>query len=332
MQYFLQLCQHDGASALKTMEQILSEGKDGQRFIEDLISFIRDVLLYQESPDLLNVTSTGLTDEDFQQLAQAGDTAVLYQMIDILNKIQDEMRFTTHPDVYLEVMTIRLCQVKDQAAVNNQAGPTADSAVVQQLQAQVAQLQQQLAALQTAGGPATTAASSAPRPSRPQVSHPASLKVNVSQVNHVLENATQADIDRLKGDWGDIVSLLDAAQRSLVGLSKPVAASPEGVVVTFNNDFLLKQASVGSLADNLSADIQQVEGEGRKVVFVPEAQWPNLRRDYLIDHGYQVDKQPQDSAAAGSQGASNEAQAATNEIEQTARKLFGDGQVEIKND
>ena len=29
------------------MKEILDQGKDGQRFIEDLISFIRDVLLYQ---------------------------------------------------------------------------------------------------------------------------------------------------------------------------------------------------------------------------------------------------------------------------------------------
>lgn len=30
------------------MKDILDEGKDGQRFIEDLISFIRDILLYQD--------------------------------------------------------------------------------------------------------------------------------------------------------------------------------------------------------------------------------------------------------------------------------------------
>ena len=46
---------------------ILDEGKDGQRFIEDLISFIRDILLYQESPSLISVESTGLKQEDFEE-------------------------------------------------------------------------------------------------------------------------------------------------------------------------------------------------------------------------------------------------------------------------
>lgn len=111
--YFLELAHHESAKALDTMKDILGEGKDGQRFIEDLISFIRDVLLYQESPDLISVASTGLKDEDFKELSTAVAATSLYQMIDELNDIQEEMRFTTHPDVYLEVLTVKLCQIKD---------------------------------------------------------------------------------------------------------------------------------------------------------------------------------------------------------------------------
>lgn len=326
-QYFLQLTQHDGAAALKTMEKILAEGKDGQRFIEDLISFIRDVLLYQESPTLLNVASTGLSDEDFQQLAQAADTAVLYQMIDILNAIQNEMRFTTHPDVYLEVMTIRLCQIKDapKAAAST---PAANPAEIQQLQNQISQLQQQLANLQQGQSQATQPA--APRPRR-TAAPKQSFRVNINQVNRVLSKATKEDLARLKSDWGDVTSLLDPARRSLIGLSQPVAASPDGVVVQFKSDFLLQQAGIGTLDEDLAGDIQQVEGEGRKVVFVPAAKWPQIRRDYLVAHGYRVDDvKPQSQAASQANPAS--ANDAATQITQTAQKLFGDGQVEIKND
>ena len=326
-QYFLQLTQHDGAAALKTMEKILAEGKDGQRFIEDLISFIRDVLLYQESPTLLNVASTGLSDEDFQQLAQAADTAVLYQMIDILNAIQNEMRFTTHPDVYLEVMTIRLCQIKDapKAAAST---PAANPAEIQQLQNQISQLQQQLSNLQQGQSQATQPA--APRPRR-TAAPKQSFRVNINQVNRVLSKATKEDLARLKSAWGDVTSLLDPARRSLIGLSQPVAASPDGVVVQFKSDFLLQQAGIGTLDEDLAGDIQQVEGEGRKVVFVPAAKWPQIRRDYLVAHGYRVDDvKPQSQAASQANPAS--ANDAATQITQTAQKLFGDGQVEIKND
>ena len=90
--YFFEVTAHKSADALNTMKDILNAGKDGQRFIEDLISFIRDVLLYQESPQLIMVESTGLTDEDFQKMSAAAPATVLYQMIDALNGIQEEMR------------------------------------------------------------------------------------------------------------------------------------------------------------------------------------------------------------------------------------------------
>ena len=76
---------------LDTMKDILDEGKDGQRFIEDLISFIRDILLYQESPSLISVESTGLKQEDFEEIVQLASSATLYQMIDELNNIQEEL-------------------------------------------------------------------------------------------------------------------------------------------------------------------------------------------------------------------------------------------------
>jgi DNA polymerase III subunit gamma/tau len=77
-EYFLQVAKGDSAPALETLTKITGAGKDGQRFIEDLISFIRDVLLYQESPSLIDLPATGLRKEDFDQLSGAASSTALY--------------------------------------------------------------------------------------------------------------------------------------------------------------------------------------------------------------------------------------------------------------
>ena len=138
-EYFLQVAKGDSAPALEALTKITGAGKDGQRFIEDLISFIRDVLLYQESPSLIDLPATGLRKEDFDQLSGAASSTALYQMIDTLNDIQQEMRFTTHPDVYLEVLTVRLCQIRG----DERTQPGADQAELTQLRQTVAALQHQ---------------------------------------------------------------------------------------------------------------------------------------------------------------------------------------------
>ena len=38
---------HDVVSGLESLEELLSQGKDPTRFIEDLIFFYRDMLLYK---------------------------------------------------------------------------------------------------------------------------------------------------------------------------------------------------------------------------------------------------------------------------------------------
>lgn len=321
--YFMQVVQHQSPEALKTMDQILEQGKDGQRFIEDLISFIRDILLYQESPDLIQVASTGLKDEDFQTLSQLASAQLMYQMIDILNQVQDEMRFTTHPDVYLEVLTIRLSQIDDsqQEKVTN----AADERELTQLKQQVEKLQQLVKQLQQPGGTQPKTVKAQKRRENTGVQP---VRINLEQVYRILDHATKQDLIDLQNMWPDVLNMLNPAYRSLLELSKPVAASPDGVVVSFDNGFLLQKASVGSLADNINQGLEKITGSERHVVFVPSAKWPQIRHDFLADRGY-FNKQK------GSQVADPVKEPAKKEQDQItkqATQMFGSADVEIKDD
>lgn len=313
-EYFLQVAKGDSAPALETLTKITGAGKDGQRFIEDLISFISDVLLYQESPSLIDLPATGLRKEDFDQLSGAASSTALYQMIDTLNDIQQEMRFTTHPDVYLEVLTVRLCQIRG----DERTQPGADQAELTQLRQAVAALQQEVNQLRQT--PPAEVKTPVPRPSR-STSNKQALRINLAQVNLILTNATRPELENLQGLWGDMLSLLDNAQSSLINNSEPVAASPAGVVVSFDNNFLFEQANGGNLGNAMGAALQQLTGRERQVVFVPKDKWPQMRQDFLVENGY---------LKKGT--AKKEAPKATDPVVSQAEKLFGPDAIEVKND
>lgn len=304
--YFLQVAQHDGAAALDTMKDILGEGKDGQRFIEDLISFIRDILLYQESPELIQVESTGLKDEEFQDLSQAAPTSVLYRMIDELNNIQEEMRFTTHPDVYLEVLTIKLSQIKEQVQQTSPVtSSTSSDAVIRQLQQEIQNLQQTVHQLQQAPVKKSAAPVEA-APAQPRVQRK-KIQVNTNHVYPVLEQATKADLVNIRGLWGDMLNLLSVPQRSLLHVSRPVAASPSGVIVAFDYPFLFQQAADDTtLLADMESGLQRLTGSERRVVFVPKDKWPQIRQDFIRDHG--LDKKRPANSTASSVGQSKTTQ------------------------
>ena len=353
--YFLEVCQNQSAPALETMKEILGEGKDGQRFIEDLISFIRDILLYQESPKLIKVESTGLKDEDFAELSKAASSTTLYRMIDDLNNIQMEMRFTTHPDVYLEVLTVKLSQPVLEQKPTNEAPQvqtsSANQAEVDKLQAQVQALQQTVKKLREDGGVVNRPVQKSPQPvkEQPRVKS-RKIQVNLHQVYPVLGAATRQDLIKIKDLWGDMLNMLSVPQRSLLHVSQPVAASPDGIIVAFDYAFLFQQATDDdALIKAMEEGLQRLSGDERKVVFVPKDQWPRIRQEYIQSHGlgkgaqtaHPDNKQQSAPANANSpvqedapaeQAPSQEPQSETQkDLVVTAQKLFGSDIVKVEN-
>jgi DNA polymerase-3 subunit gamma/tau len=338
--YLAQISTAESAQALKTLQDILSEGQDGQRFIEDLISFARDILLFKEAPATLDIQSTGLTQEDYEQLSDQLSPNYLYAMIDELNAIQQEMKFTTHPDVYLEVLTVKLCQLPQEpvqqtsstaSTHNDQATPVINEEI-SQLQAQIKQLQQQVQELPTQSAKPETPTSHAPK----KATSSAQVRVNLSKVYPILESATKEDLIKLRDVWGDMLNMLSVPQRSLLHVSKPVAASPEGVIVSFEYSFLYQKAvSDNELETEMEKDLNSLIGESRQIVYVPNDQWPKIRQDFIRQHetGTNNEQEPAGQTDIDDEEQENETPEPNDDkIVTTATDMFGQDIVEIKND
>ncbi len=263
--------------ALQLLQQILAEGKDAQRFVEDLIEYVRDLLLYQQAPELVAASEMDLLDEHFKALSAAMPADRLYGVIDILNETQQQLRFTNHPEIYLEVATVRLTQVQTaQVTTTMVAAPAADNEQVAALSQQVAQLQAALQKLEAAGPVSAPAAKPAKKISK---------KVNRKAIYPVLADATRTNLENLKEVWPDLLNMLDVTKRAVMKVSEPVAASQSGVVVAFNYAILFERASNDQdLLNILENGLNRLTGNPFKVVLVPHGVWPEIRQEYLQNH------------------------------------------------
>ena len=291
--YVEEVTNHVTKPALETMREILQEGKDANRFIEDLISYTRDVLLYQQAPEMVDSVAMGEDDKRFEDFAKSIDAEVLYQMIKTLNDIQQQMRFTTHPDVYLEVLTVKLAQLDGQPA--QAAAPAAvnpGDPTVQKLAHQVEQLQSELKNIKSTGG-----APQANRVKQTPKNGPVVKKVNVSQIYPILDTAKKNDLLKIRDVWGDLMNILSVTQRALMHVAQPVAASDNGLVVAFDYAFIYQKATDDqTLIDALSNGLDRLMGQSPKIVCVPKDQWPQIRKDYLATHqpgGKAAEKAPE---------------------------------------
>ena len=108
--YLAAVLAKDHAQALKMIEDLLASGKDAGRLIEDLIEYLRDLLVNQQAPTLLGDLEKSLLDDQFKILSENFKPEQIYHMIDVLNSTQQQLRMTNHPEIYLEVATVRLSE------------------------------------------------------------------------------------------------------------------------------------------------------------------------------------------------------------------------------
>lgn len=336
LKYLQAVVDQKTSEALEMIHKLVQDGKDASRIVEDLVEYCRDLLLYQQSPAMLEETELGMLDENFKKFAQEIEPEIVYQMINILNKQQENMRYTSHPTVYLEVLTVKLSQLKNQLQIsqtNLKSSISADQAQIDRLMSRIQQLQNQINSLQQFQTQPQVA-----RPVRRQASSMnqtkvKEVKINYEKVNEVLGNATRADLNRFQQVWGDLVSMLTVPQRAIMSVSKPVAASSEGVVIGFEYPYLCQKAiNDCELQDALTNGLSRLVDQDLNLLFLPNEQWLKIRKDYLAKRkGGKTNVKP--TVQVEAEAADLQIEEATQpSIVAEAQRLFGKEAVQVKED
>ena len=128
--------------------RLITEGKDVSRLAEDLLTFLRDLLLLRTAPDLQDLLELVSGDDRFREMSKGCDPDVLYSFIDILSKTQQEMRFSNHAKVYIESALLKMIHIEGSAfQVQSESNSVINPAImdkVTELERVVSELQQQI--------------------------------------------------------------------------------------------------------------------------------------------------------------------------------------------
>ncbi|CAI2636791.1 DNA polymerase III subunit gamma/tau [Apilactobacillus apinorum] len=351
-QYLNNAVKHDVQAALSNVREMLDSGKDAERFIEDLIKYCQDILLYQQSPEMVEEVELGVIDDNFKALTESIDASTIYQMIVDLNDIQNQMKYTMHPDVYLDVLTVKLASTQAQPATNVTSASSsqnvennvdiADNSTIRALKDQINSLQKQVEEL-TKNGVQVKAESSKPveKPKRSTNRNNARStgKVNVTKIYPILDNATREDLNNVKNIWDELLGELDVTQRALMKVSKPVAASHDGIVVSFEYAFLFQKASNDQkLLDDLSNGLDRILHNIPDFIFIPSDQWPEIRKGYIVaqKNGGREVKSPNLDSSVENPGENDdnniEKSEENSKLVKQATQLFGEEIIDVKDD
>ncbi|EMC0703159.1 DNA polymerase III subunit gamma/tau [Enterococcus faecalis] len=338
MDHYIQCCvAGDVERALEGLESILGEGKEARRFLEDLLLYCRDLLMYQQAPKLLAEKAGTLT-EAFKELATQTPAEKIYQLIQILSDTQNEIRFINNANIYLEVATVKLAKTVQPNKHNtpettNQGGSAEGNPELADLQNQIGQLKKELAELKKHGVAAKEA--DAPRQqARPQAPK-SSFRVPTERVYQVLNEATRTHLMNVKNVWEDLLQTLSVTQRAMLKASEPVAASPKGIVVAFDYEIVCARATDDEemqLAFN--NNLSRLMDYTPEMVCITRESWPKLRQSFINQNqGSLNHSEPENEMArlADEPPVTNE-HSQENPVVDEAIAMFGEELVEVLDD
>ena len=328
IKYLSQVQNHETVAGLQTIHAILDEGKDSKRLLEDLINCCRDLLLYKQAPEMLEQTGSVMIDDEFKNMAEKSNPETLYRYIDTLNEQQENMRYSMHQSVYLEVLTVKLAKIDGKERKTSvQSLQTAPETLneLNDLQRQVKELKDQVKNLlgKTNRGFSDEKTS---RPAKKTVQR-YEIKIDVASIYRILGSATKGDKNRFLDCMNDILSTLNISSRAMFKMCEIEAAGPEGIILSFNNEFICGRIiNEERVRDEFENSVGRIYGDAKKIVYVPKNRWLNIRQEYIKQ--MRSGTIPKDAAEIPS----DQTKEHEDDIVQEAEDIFGKDLIEIKED
>lgn len=286
--YFGACFNKDTQQALELVDDMLNEGKESNRIVENLLIHCRDMLIYQQAPSVVESQMSTISDS-FKELSEKIDSRMLYHWIEELNDMQKNMKFTSQPSIYLEVLTIKLSElsvkpsisennVLTDSQVSNIDEKEASSSGYQELTQKIKQLEQKIERLQENG---TTTPEKKTKSSTSKSKQPL-YKVPTERVYQVLEKATKEHLVNVRDVWVDLLQLLTVTQRAMLKACEPVAASETGLVIAFEYDILCQKASNDDeLQEAVYNSLNRLIGYTPTLISIPRDSWQELRQQFI---------------------------------------------------
>ncbi|WP_203364679.1 DNA polymerase III subunit gamma/tau [Bacillus sp. REN10] len=264
--------------ALAALEKLLMQGKDSSRLAEDFVLYFRDMLLYKTAPGLEESLERVLLDDQFVSLSQKIELDQIYEYIHVLNQTQQDMKFSNHARIYLEVALVKMCQAE--ASMKATGIPETNT-----LLERIAALERELKQLRSQPMQSAHQAEAQSPAKRANRSSKA-FKAPVAKIEKVLAGATKQDIQLIKSRWGDMLNYLHQrqmrSQAALLNDAEPVAASPDAFVLKFKYEIHCQMATENNMfIESISSILQELTGNLYQLIGVPEDVWLSIRQNFI---------------------------------------------------
>lgn len=294
--------------ALQMVNEVIDHGKDPIRFLEDLIFYLRDILLYQTAPTLEDIQERARRDKQFQSLAEKASKPWLYSVIEMLNDSQQNMKWTTNKRIFLEVAFVKICHHRE---MNDQ--------LLEQLQKKVNELESEVVHLKKEGVISSEKSSLTPKRERVSRQTSRTKQQSLVHVEKMLQSASKQKLSQLQKRWGTVMETIRKEKISAHAWlkdSRPVACSDDRFLLAFPYEMHSQMASKEQIRIPVEQAVQSVCKKPLHMLTIVDDDWEKVKQAFIQSQQEETSKKPNEKEE--------------DPLIAEAKRLFGEEVIEFK--
>ncbi len=250
--------QRQPQKVLEFMNQIISDGKDISRMVSDIILALRDVLL--------DKIRTDIKYPDLKLIP----TPLVYAYLDILNGLQQELKFTTSKRAYLELALIKMINHESVLMVDFEQKLTQLESHIQKLEEKISiQVKEQIKQSKI----------------EHQEKQVLDLKplVTVNDIENILNNGNREKRALLKKGWDQLANYDDPSLRGIASLlyeGSLEACSQDTMLLVYDDLFSAETMLRKDTKEKVLQILNQKTELVKDYVAIIKPDWLILKSDY----------------------------------------------------
>ena len=259
----------DMSSIVKILDDINYSGKNISKFIEEIILFLKDVLVYKNITDYsLNLDKLNKVKE----ISDLYDNNLIYNYVNELNNVLNNIKNSSYPLLLLEVALIKLVNLekKEESILEKVNVKESKNNVKAEKNTSNMSIKNDIIKEDVF-----------PKLSNEELKHISYLKE--VRVNNAFVSANKSLLNKFKEKWSLVFEYLtNDKYENIVGLLKDVnvvVAGKENLI--FQSKFSSVAASLNSQSELLSELFYKIYGVNYKTIVLSNSEWDYEKKKYI---------------------------------------------------
>ena len=258
---------NDKVKIIEFIDDLNASGKDINKFLEELLIFLKDVILYKNANVLSNIA---IKNEYVKLIADMYENTDLYKLIESLNVVQNNIKISSHSSIIFMTSILKYSDLNfsDNAELNsNSTSDYSNMDLKSNVQDDDSNLVKEVTKNEIKNNDKL------------------SLQDEEIRINNALALASKQDLSYFKSKWNGIDDFLDDSDFSVVsGLLKDCN------IVVGSKKYIILESNTLSIVDRINSNLEIVEKLFEKlfnykvyVVAVDSNKWINIKNKYISD-------------------------------------------------